>query len=117
MLCGCEVETMEQALQKAEVFAEAGIENVMVSLGGDGALLIRDGKVYRAVPPRITPVSTIGAGDSAIAGFIAAAQQGKAPAECLKWAAAYGTAACLTEGSQPPRREDIQNVLKQVQMI
>lgn len=116
MLCGCEVETMEQALEKAQVFVRAGIENVMVSLGGDGALLIHGGKVYRAIPPAITPVSTIGAGDSAIAGFIAAAQQGKAPQECLRWAAAYGTAACLTEGSQPPCGEEIRRILAQIQM-
>ena len=117
MLCGCEIETMEQALEKAQIFADAGIENVMVSLGGDGALLIRDGKVYRAVPPAITPVSTIGAGDSSIAGFIAAAQQGKAPDECLKWAAAYGAAACLTAGSQPPREEMIRDILEKVQIL
>ena len=116
MLCGCEIETMAQALEKARVFADAGIENVMISLGGDGALLICGGEVYRAVPPAITPVSTIGAGDSAIAGFIAAAQQGKSPAQCLKWAAAYGTAACLTEGSQPPREGDIRDILEKIQM-
>lgn len=117
MLCGCEIETMEQALEKAQIFARAGIENVMVSLGGDGAVLICDGKIFRAIPPQITPVSTIGAGDSAIAGFIAAAQQGKAPRECLKWASAYGTAACLTEGSQPPRHADIQSILEKVQIL
>lgn len=117
MLCGSQIETTEQALEKAEIFARAGIENVMVSLGGDGAVLIRDGQVFRAVPPVITPVSTIGAGDSAIAGFIAAAQQGKDPGECLKWASAYGTAACLTQGSQPPRQEDIRAVLEKVRIL
>lgn len=117
MLLGCQVDTMEQALEKAQVFADAGIENVMVSLGGDGALLISGGRVFRAVPPAITPVSTIGAGDSAIAGFIAAAQLEKAPEECLKWAAAYGTAACLTEGSQPPRAEDIDKILQNLKIV
>lgn len=110
MLFGVEIETMEQAVEKALIFAEAGIENVMVSLGGDGALLIHNGQIFRAVPPKIDPISTIGAGDSAIAGFIAAAQQNKTPRECLKWAAAYGTAACLTQGSQPPTAEHIEAV-------
>ena len=116
MLCGCQIDTVEQALEKARVFSEAGIENVMVSLGGDGAILIRGGEMFRAVPPAITPVSTIGAGDSAIAGFIAAAQQGKNPTDCLRWASSYGTAACLTEGSQPPRQSDIWNILGKVQI-
>ena len=117
MLCGCQVDTVEQALEKARIFADGGIENVMISLGGDGAILLRDEQVFRAVPPAITPVSTIGAGDSAIGGFIAAEQQNSTPEECLKWASAYGTAACLTEGSQPPRAEDIRKVLKCVQIL
>ena len=117
MLFGCQIDTMEQAVEKAQVFAEAGIENVMVSLGGDGALLIRNGALYRAVPPKINPVSTIGAGDSAIAGFIAAAQKNQPPAECLRWAAAYGTAACLTEGSQPPREEQIREISDRIRLI
>ncbi|MBO5322977.1 MAG: hexose kinase [Oscillospiraceae bacterium] len=117
MLFGCQIETVEQALEKTQVLAEAGIENVMVSLGGDGALLIHEGKVFRAVPPEIVPISTIGAGDSTIGGFIAAAQKGEKPAECLRWAAAYGTSACLTEGSQPPRLTDILNILEKVQIV
>ena len=117
MLCGCQIDTMEQALEKAQIFAAAGIENVMVSLGGDGALLIYEGQVFRAVPPEISPISTIGAGDSAIAGFVAAAQQGGDPTMCLKWATAYGTAACLTEGSQPPRQENICQILEKVQIL
>lgn len=117
MLFGCKIETMEQAMEKAQVFARAGIENVMVSLGGDGALLICAGTIFRAIPPRIQPVSTIGAGDSAIAGFIAAAQQGLLPEECLQWATAYGTAACLTEGSQPPRWTDVRSILTNVEIL
>lgn len=117
MLFGCEIETMEQAIEKAKVFADAGIENVMVSLGGDGALLLCPEGLYRAVPPEITPVSTIGAGDSAIAGFIAATQQGLTGAECLKMATAYGTAACLTPGSQPPVRTDVHRLLTEIQIF
>lgn len=116
MLFGCQVQSMEQAVEKAKTFAAAGIENVMVSLGSDGALLIHEGRIFRAVPPKITAVSTIGAGDSAIAGFIAAAQKDLPPKECLKWAAAYGTAACLTQGSQPPRAADIQDILAKIQI-
>ena len=104
---GCEVSTIQDAAQKAQVFADRGITNVMVSLGEQGAILLHDGKCYIAVPPVITAISTIGAGDSSLAGFIAAAQKGENAAECLKNAVAYGTAACLTEGSLPPTAADI----------
>lgn len=88
-----------------------GIENVMVSLGGDGAILASEGKLYRAKVPKTAPVSTIGAGDSAIAGFIAC--DGDA-AECLRLAVAYGTAACLREGTNPPLKNDIERIYSEI---
>ena len=112
---GKPVETPEQAAVLAQKLSEKGIENAMISLGEQGALLAHDGKVWQAVPPRIEAVSTIGAGDSSIAGFLAAAAKGAAPEECLKNAVAYGTAACLTPGTQPPRQEDIAVILQQIQ--
>lgn len=92
----------------------SGTENVMISLGGRGALLVCDEGVFKAEPPKIDPVSTVGAGDSAIAGFIAAFSDGKSKEECLKYAVAYGTAACLTSGTNPPLSEDIEKVLAEV---
>lgn len=102
----CWIESVDQALEKAAVFAEQGVTNVMISLGDQGAMLIHGGKTYLAKPPVVDAVSTIGAGDSAIAGFIAAALEGKAPEECLQTAVTYGTAACLTEGTLPPLPRD-----------
>lgn len=108
------VETPEQAAELAKKLSEKGIENAMISLGGQGALLSCKGNVWQAVPPKIEAVSTIGAGDSSIAGFLAAAATGAIPEECLKNAVAYGTAACLTPGTQPPRQEDIADILRQI---
>lgn len=114
MFFRCPVETMEAALEKAKVFAGYGVENAMISLGEEGALLIVAGRTYIAKPPVIDAISTIGAGDSSIAGFLAAAKQGKCAEECLRTAVAFGTAACLTEGTLPPRKEDIDRILEQV---
>ena len=111
---GCEVNTIEEAVQKAQVFADNNITNVMVSLGEQGAMLLHDGKCSIATPPVITAISTIGAGDSSLAGFIAAAEKGEYPGECLKNAVTYGTAACLTEGSLPPTAADIAAIYAQV---
>ncbi|MBE6569855.1 MAG: 1-phosphofructokinase family hexose kinase [Ruminococcaceae bacterium] len=92
----------------AELNAE-GIANVMISLGGDGAILAAEGKLFRARVQRIKPFSTIGAGDSTIAGFIAAETS---PAESLRRAVAYGTAACLREGTNPPLPADIERIYR-----
>ena len=113
---GCQVNTIAEAMDKAAAFAEHGVANVMISLGEQGAMLLADGKRYTAKPPVIRAISTIGAGDSTIAGFIGAAGGGADAAECLKTAVAFGTAACLAEGSQPPRKEDVARIYAQVEM-
>lgn len=91
-----------------------GIENVMISLGGEGAILAEDGRIYRAYAPKIDVLSTIGAGDSAIAGFIAG--EGEV-AERLKNAVAYGSAACLKEGTNPPTKSDIERLKREIAVV
>lgn len=88
-----------------------GIENVMVSLGGGGAILAVGGRVYRAYAPKINVVSTIGAGDSAIAGFVSSECE---VTERLKNAVAYGSAACLKAGTNPPRKSDIERLKREI---
>lgn len=116
MFFGCSVESVEDAAQKAKEFVAHGVENAMISLGEQGALLAAGDQVYMAVPPKVEALSTIGAGDSAIAGFVAAFIQGKEKALCLQTAVAFGTAACLSAGSLPPVKADIDRIFKQVEV-
>ena len=109
---GCEIRTLEEAGEKAKLLYEKGIANAMISLGSAGALLACGEGVFAVNAPKINPVSTIGAGDSSIAGFLAASAKGADPLECLKTAVAYGSAACLTEGTQPPAKESIETFLQ-----
>ena len=111
---GCEIKTLSQVLEKATVFTEHGIINTMVTLGEQGAALLTGDKVYIATCPVIEAISTIGAGDSTIAGFLAGAYAGETAMVCLKSAVSYGTAACLTEGTLPPRKEDIEKIYAQI---
>lgn len=111
---GCQINSIAQAIEKTKIFADHGVSNVMVSLGEQGALLLHSGKCYIATPPAIKAISTIGAGDSSLAGFIAAAQKDEDAAGCLKTAVTYGTAACLTPGTLPPQREDLERIYQQV---
>jgi len=113
---GYAVNTISEAAEKAADFAAHGVTNVMISLGEQGAMLLAGGKTYTAKPPVIHVVSTIGAGDSTIAGFIGAAGRGADAAECLKTAVAFGTAACLAEGTQPPCKKDVARIYSQIEM-
>lgn len=113
---GCAVETVRDAAGKAMEIAAKGIPNVMISLGQQGALLAADGVVRHAQPPQLQAVSTVGAGDSAIAGFIAAAIEGSTAEDCLRRAVAFGTAACQSEGSQPPCMQTVAALLDQIKI-
>lgn len=113
---GCPVETMADATRKASLFAAGKIENVLVSMGAQGAALLTKGKTYIAKPPQVQAISTVGAGDSMIAGFLAAASLGDAPENCLRRAVAYGTAACLTAGTLPPKPADVEQIYSQVEV-
>ena len=84
---------IEQAARKLQ---DMGACNVLVSLGGDGALLVDEGgAVHRAPAVGGKPVNTVGAGDSMVAGFLAGAEQGYGYALRMGLAAGGATATSL----------------------
>lgn len=103
----CEVSDLKSASAAACALRSFGIENVMISLGNKGAVLAAENAVYEVEAPIIQAVSTIGAGDSSIGGILYALKNGEDFAKALKTAVAFGTAACLTEGTKPPKKEDV----------
>ena len=113
---GSQVESMTAAIEKARFFVDGKIENVLLSMGAQGAALLTKEKTYMAKPPKVQAISTVGAGDSMIAGFLAAYSWGETPEKCLKRAVAYGTAACLTEGTLPPKPADVEQIYNQVEV-
>ena len=116
MYSGKEVNSFADCLDFAKDLVNGGIENVMISLGEKGAILVTKETAVTAVPPAINALSTIGAGDSTIAGFVAAYSEGKGAAECLHRAVSYGTAACLLEGTTPPTKENVAEIYKDVKI-
>ena len=83
-----------------------GITNVLVTLGGSGAVLVTASGAWYATAPAVEVKSTVGAGDSSVAGFIVADVAGAGPADCLASAVAYGSAAAGLPGSTLPRPTD-----------
>lgn len=83
--------------EAAAVLQGAGAVNVLVSLGGEGALLLDENGVCHRVPALpIKAVNTVGAGDSMVAGFLAGAERGYDYA--LKLATACGAATASSAG-------------------
>lgn len=105
-------ETATDAAFAARKLVRAGIsETAMISLGGDGAAYSDGENTYVLHVPKLEhPISTIGAGDSAIAGLLAGVAAELPQAGALRLAVAYGTAACMTAGTNPPRPRDVSAV-------
>lgn len=95
---------------------EQGVENAMISLGGDGAVLACGQGVFYAQTPKIEVRSTIGAGDSTLAGFADATAKGFCVEKALQRAMAYGISSCMQEGTLPPLPRDIQQIEKLVKV-
>ncbi|MBQ5819722.1 MAG: 1-phosphofructokinase family hexose kinase, partial [Clostridia bacterium] len=109
---GREIDGFDELFSVAKDLHEQGIENVMISLGAQGALLVCSEGTFVARPPKVDALSTIGAGDSSIAGFVSVAD--KPASTRLRTAVAFGTAACLTPGTRPPRPEDVASILDRI---
>ena len=107
-----DISSPEDAMLAARELRMLGVENVMVTLGARGAVLCCGEGEFFARSPDVVVLSTIGAGDSAIAGFLAATALGIFGKRALEIAVCYGSAACMREGTLPPKSEDIEVLLK-----
>ncbi len=97
----------------AQAIHETGINIVLVSMGPDGMLLVTKDERWVAVPPKDTVINTIGAGDSAVAGFVYGLALGESYKDALKRSAATGTAATLIKDVSITN-EHVQKLLEQV---
>ncbi|MGR0221202.1 1-phosphofructokinase family hexose kinase [Agromyces sp. ZXT2-6] len=95
----------ERVAEVAARLAPRGIRSALVTLGAAGAVHVRGEEAWFAPAPRITPRSTVGAGDSSLAGFLLALTEGAEPERALAQAVAHGAAAASLPGSAVPSRE------------
>lgn len=93
-ICGEKLINDDKISNAAKALQQKGAQNVLVSLGEMGALLLdENGHIHRGKAFKITPVNTVGAGDSMVAGFIAGIKNGFDYALSLGIAAGCATAA------------------------
>ena len=115
-LTGADAEQLEAAAKAGDPSAavaasrslvERGVTAVMGTLGASGAVLVTADGAWHASPPPIVPRSTVGAGDSSVAGYVLADCGGEAAPGRLRTAVAYGSAAASMAGSALPRPEHL----------
>ncbi len=95
----------------AERLKESGCENVLISLGENGAYFCGKDKFF-VNAAKIAPKSTVGAGDSMTAGFICGFENNLSERASVRLAVAVGSAACLKEGTEPPDKEEVKKLLE-----
>jgi 6-phosphofructokinase 2 len=107
----------KENLQKEEVVIAArsiiqqgGCEIMVVSMGKEGAILISANKSFQVTAPDVTVKSTVGAGDSMVAGMVLAVSKGWELEEVLKYGIACGTAATINAGTALCSKEDVERI-------
>ena len=95
---GEKLETKEEIVNKCKYFLDKGIKNVILSRGGEGALLVNKDFVLEASVPKGKLINSIGAGDSMVAGFVAGYTKGMSIEDSFKLAVASGSATAYSYG-------------------
>lgn len=107
------LQTNEEIAQYARKLQEMGARNVLISMAGDGALLIdENGEEHICGVCKGTVRNSVGAGDSMVAGFLAGSKDGDYE-YALKLGTATGGATAFSDGLA--KREDIDRLLEQLQ--
>lgn len=91
----------------ARILVDLGIGAVMATLGPAGAVLVTGEGAWHATAPEVPVVSTVGAGDSSVAGYVLADVRGGDEAERLRTAMIYGSAAASLPGTTLPSPSDL----------
>ena len=111
---GKELNRDEEITQAARKLQQRGARNVLVSMAGDGALLLDEtGAVHRIGTPKGKVVNSVGAGDSMVAGFIAGYLQSGSYSYALRLGTACGSATAFSLGLA--ERRDIDALLKAIE--
>lgn len=92
------LETKEEIVLKCKYFLDRGVENIIISKGGDGALLINKNVCLEASVPKGKLINSIGAGDSMVGGFVAGIEKGLTVEDSFKLAVASGSATAYSYG-------------------
>lgn len=90
--------TREAVIPYAKKLQEMGAENVLVSMAGEGAVLVTaDGQIFSAAAPKGRLVNGVGAGDSMVAGFLAGWMEQTAYRHAFYMGVAAGSASAFSE--------------------
>jgi len=104
---GSDDDVLASASRRAQSLVPGRAASALVTLGADGALLFTAEGTWRGRAPTIQVASTVGAGDSSLAGYLLADLEGASAPDRLARSIAYGAAAATLPGTQAPTPDDL----------
>lgn len=113
-LTGMPVYSLDQIAKASEKICTMGAQNVVISLGKDGAILHSPHGSWFAKSPPVVERNPIGAGDSMVGGLVYGFSRGETLPECLKWGIACGAAAASLGGTDAGSEKLIKELFDRV---
>ncbi|WP_130805351.1 1-phosphofructokinase [Senegalia massiliensis] len=107
-----EIKNNEDIIKYGQKLQQKGAENVIVSMGGDGAILLSENEVYFAKAPKGILKNSVGAGDSMIAGFLSSYTKTKDVLNSFRWSVAAGSATAFS--SDLAKKEEVEELLDNI---
>lgn len=109
--------TEEELLSVGKDLLEQGIETVIISLGHEGALFLTKEQSLKCPALSVPVHSTVGAGDALVAAFTYGMDKGEDFESCAKLGIATSAGAVSTDGTKPPTRQMVEELLQHVRTI
>ena len=110
-LLGLEKIEMNEVVSSGKTLIQKGnCEVLVISMGDKGAMLITKNEDHHIIPPQVKRKSTVGAGDSMVAGLVLALSQKLSYKDVLKYGISCGTAATMNPGTQLCNKEDVETI-------
>ena len=107
-------QSLDQVVKAGRLLLDRGAQLVVVTLGQQGAVAIKSRELWQVRVPRVPVVSTVGSGDSMLAGLVTARMIGRPLHQALAYGVACGTANVLTELPGRFNRMDVEDLLQRV---
>jgi tagatose 6-phosphate kinase len=115
-LLGKKMNSIDDIIKSALELNDKGIEIVVVSMGEDGAIFVSKEGIFRGIPPKINPVSTVGCGDALVGAFIVGFEKKTSIEDNIKMAIAVSSANALNDKSGYFLQDDVNFLINNVQI-
>jgi tagatose 6-phosphate kinase len=116
-ITGKKFNNLSEVVEAAKELVKTGIQVVMVTLGGDGAILVTDKVAYKGTFPKVEIKNTVGSGDSTIAGMAFGLSKEMKLKECFRLAVACGTTNAMLDSTGNIDLDILKDILEKITVV